>query len=102
MLLPPLCPVAKGRKVLFVFILKILNGDRDQSGSFWEVGKKRCHHCPIKLKKPKVTPGTTPMVPKKPEVSLTAAHVAEAILKNPDHMEEDAMTGVEPSHVKQG
>jgi hypothetical protein len=33
-LLPPLCPVAKGEKVLFVFILEILDGDKTQSGSF--------------------------------------------------------------------
>ena len=58
MLLPPLCPVAKGKKVLFVFILEILDSDRAQLGSFWEVPKKHCHHHPIKLKKPKVSPTT--------------------------------------------
>ena len=83
MLLPPLCPVAKGKKVLFVFILEILDGDRTQPGSFWEVLKK--HHCchPIKLKKP--------------EVSLTATWVTQAILKKLELVEEEAMTGVEPS-----
>ena len=97
MLLPPLCPVAKGEKVLFVYILEILDGNRAHSGSFWEVSKKhRCCH-PIKLKKPEVTLGVAPVAPKKPEVSPTAACVAKAILKKPDRVAEDAMTGVEPS-----
>jgi len=26
-MLPPLCPVAKGKKVMFAFILEVLNGD---------------------------------------------------------------------------
>ena len=97
MLLPPLCPVAKGKKVLFVFILEILDGDKAQSGSFWEVPKKHCRCCLIKLKKPKVTPGIAHVAPKKPEVSPTTTMVAQAILKKPDQVEEDAMTGVEPS-----
>ena len=97
MLLPPLCPVAKGKKVLFVSILEILDGDRAQAGSFWEVPKK-CRGCrPIKPKKPKVTLGIAPVAPKKPKVSPTAAMVAQAILKKPDRVEEDIMTGVEPS-----
>ena len=95
--LTPLCPMAKGKKVLFVFILEILDGNRTQSGSFWEVLKKHYHHDPIKPKKPKVTLGTAPVAPKKPKVSLIAAYVAEAILKKPDQVEKDAMTGVEPS-----
>ena len=97
MLLPPLCPVAKGKKVLFVYILEILDGNRAQSGSFWEVPKKCCCCCPIKPKKPKVAPGVAPVAPKKPEVSPTATLVAQAILKKPDRVEEDAMTGVKPS-----
>ena len=97
MLLPLLCPVAKGKKVLFVFILEILDGDRAQSGSFWEVPKKRRRCCPIKPKKPEVTPCIAPVAPKKPEVSSTTALMAQAILKKPDRVEEDAMTGVEPS-----
>ena len=75
--------MAKGQKVLFVFILEILDGDRAQSRSFWEVPKKcRCRR---------------PIKPKKPEVSPTTAMVAQAILKKPDQVEEDIMTGVEPS-----
>ena len=97
MLLPPLCPMAKGKKVLFVYILEILDGDRAQSGFFWEVLKKHCHRRPIKPKKPEVTLGVAPVAPKKPEVSPTAALVAQAILKKPDRVQEDAMTGVEPS-----
>jgi hypothetical protein len=84
MLLPPLCPVAKGKKLLFVFILEILDGKRAQSGSFWEVLKKCCCRHHIKPKKPKVTLGIAPVVSKKPEVSLTAALMAQAILKMPD------------------
>ena len=75
-LLPPLCPVAKGEKVLFVFILEILDGDRTQPRSFWEVPKKHCCHCPIKLKKPEVPLGVALVALKKPEVSLTAALMA--------------------------
>ena len=89
--------MAKGKKVLFVFILEILDGNRAQSGSFWEVPKKRRRRRPIKPKKPEVTPGIAPVASEKPEVSPTAAMVAQAILKKPDRVEEDAMTGVEPS-----
>ena len=68
--------MAKGKKVLFVFILEILNGDRAQSVSFWEVPKK-CRRCrPIKPKKPEATPGIAPVAPEKPKVSPTAAMVA--------------------------
>ena len=59
--------------------------------------KKCCHHHPIKLNKPKVTLGVAPVAPKKPEVSPTAALVAEAIPKKLEPVEEEAMTGVEPS-----
>ena len=76
--------MAKGKKVLFVYILGILDGDRAQSGSFWEVLKKHCCRHPIKPKKPKVTLGAAPVALKKPEVSPFAAHVAETILKKPD------------------
>ena len=90
--------MAKGKKVLFVFILEILDGDRAQSGSFWEVPKKRRRRRPSsKPKKPEVTPGAAPVASEKPEVSPFAAKVASAILKKPDRVEEDAMTGVEPS-----
>ena len=89
--------MANGKKVLFVFILEILDGDKAQPGSFWEVLKKCCCHHPIKPKKPKVTPGIAPVALKKPEVSPTAALVAQAILKKPDRVEKDAMIGVEPS-----
>ena len=89
--------MAKGKKVLFVFILEILDGDRAQSRSFWEVPKKRRRRRPIKPKKPEVTLGAAPVAPEKPEVSPTATMVAQAILKKPDRVEEDVMTGVEPS-----
>ena len=89
--------MAKGKKVLFVYILEILDGDRAQSRSFWEVLKKCHRRHPIKPKKPEVTPGIAPVAPKKPEVSPTVTMVAQAILKKPDRVEEDAMIGVEPS-----
>ena len=85
------------KKVLFVFILEILDGDRAQSGSFWEVPKKCRRRRPIKPKKPEVAPDVAPVASEKPEVSPTTAMVAQAILKKPDRVEEDAMTGVEPS-----
>ena len=85
-----------------MFILEILSGNRAQPGSFWEVPKKCHRYHPIKPKKPEVTPSVAPVALKKPEVSLIAACVAEAILKKPDQMEEDAMeedamTGFKPS-----
>jgi hypothetical protein len=61
------------------------------------VPNKCHHHRPIKLKKPKVTPGIASVAPKKPEVSPIATCVAKAILKKLDQVEEDAMTEVEPS-----
>ena len=76
--------MAKGKKVLFVFILEILDGNRAQPRSFWEV-PKNCRRCrPIKPKKPEVTPGIAPIALEKPKVSPTAALMAQAILKKPD------------------
>ena len=51
-LLPPLSPTAKGKKVKFVFILEILDGGI--TGSFWTPLKKCCHQSSV-LKKPEVT-----------------------------------------------
>ena len=45
-LLPPLCPVVKGKCCMFVFILKVLDGDG--RGTFFNLPKKqasRHHHC---------------------------------------------------------
>jgi hypothetical protein len=72
-LLPPLCPMAKGKKVMFVFILEVLDGDRPQPRPFWEVPKKH-RRCPrvLKLK------------------SLALSEVEEVA-------EEDAMEVVEPT-----
>ena len=89
--------MAKGKRVLFVLILKILDGDRAQSRSFWKVLKKHQHCHPIKPKKPKVSLGAAPEALKKPKVSLTATHMAEAILKKPDLAKDEEMTGVKPS-----
>jgi hypothetical protein len=72
-LLPPLCPMAKGKKVMFVFILEVLDGDRPQPRPFWEVPKKHRRH---------------PHVPKPKSLALSEV---EEVAK------EDAMEVVEPT-----
>jgi hypothetical protein len=42
MLLPPLCPMAKRKKVMFVFLLEILNREGPDQWTFWKVLKKCC------------------------------------------------------------
>jgi hypothetical protein len=42
-LLPPLCPVAKGKKVMFMFMLEILSGEGPDQKGFWKVPKKHPH-----------------------------------------------------------
>jgi len=59
--LPPLCPVAKGKKVLFVFILEVLDGDGPKPGSFW-IALKKCCHPSLSLKMPEVPSCDTPVV----------------------------------------
>ena len=68
-----------------MFILEILDGDRAQPGSFWEVPKKCRRRCPFKPKKPEVTPGIAPVASKKPEVSPTAA-LASFLLSYHHHL----------------
>jgi hypothetical protein len=90
-LLPPLCPMAKGKKALFTFVIEILNGDGPAPGSFWMVPKK--HHCCL-LKKPKDPEEKTPgLQDKTPKVS----HEAPAVVQKPVADGNDAMTGVVPS-----
>src|SRR6267142_2078937 len=84
-LLPPLCPAAKGKKVMFVFILEVLDGDGPKSGSFWEVPKKH-HHRPTLPKKPEEKP--------KALVESLLASTSPAVLEPRGH---EIMTGVEPS-----
>jgi|SRR6267142_1204579 len=79
---PPLCPVAKGEKVMFVFILKVLDRDGPKSGLFWEVLKK-CYHHPTLLKKHMVSPSKAP--------------IGLAIIELLEPVENDAMIGVMPS-----
>ena len=79
-LLPPICPMAKGKKVMFVFILEVLDGDRPQPGPFWEVPKK-CHCRPHMLKKTS-------------EVSLQSPL---ALVEEEEFAEEDAMEVVKPT-----
>src|SRR6267142_3700597 len=82
-LLPPLCPAAKGKKVMFVFILEVLDGDGPKSGSFWEVPKKRRHR-PTLPKKPEVSPG--------PSEALVEALITPTLHAQPDPDENDLMT----------
>jgi hypothetical protein len=45
-LLPPLCPVAKGKHCMFVFILEVLDEDRPgpyRSGLLFSIGNKGAH-----------------------------------------------------------
>jgi hypothetical protein len=74
--------MAKGGKVLFVFILCISNNNRAQPMSYWKVLKKCHYHHSTKLKKPKVFLGDAPVV--------------LAILKKLELVKEEAMTEVKP------
>jgi hypothetical protein len=77
--------VAKGKKVMFVFILKVLDGDRPQPGPFWEVLKK--HYC-------------CPHVPKKSKVSPSGTHLTLALMEAVEFAKDDAMEVVKPpSHA---
>jgi hypothetical protein len=58
-LLPPLCPMAKGKKVMFVFILEILDSEGPNQGSFWKMLKKHCTRSKL-LKKAAVKPASPP------------------------------------------
>jgi hypothetical protein len=90
-LLPPLCPMAKGKKVLFAFVIEILDRDGPKPGSFWMVPKKRCCRSPKKPKDPEEkTPGPQ-------DKTLTASHEAPADVQKPVAGGNDMMTGVVPS-----
>jgi len=96
-LLPPLCPVAKGKKTMFVFILKVLNGDGPKPGSFWEVPKK-CHHYSTLPKNPEVTPTAFEALVKTPIApTLVEAPLLSTLLQQSDLDRNDPMTGVMPS-----
>src|SRR6267142_6140672 len=81
-LLPPLCPMAKGKKVMFVFILEVLDGTGPKPGSFWTVPKKRRRHL---------------LLPKLPEVPLHEPSAPPALPAVQEPGGSDMMTGVEPS-----
>src|SRR6267142_722012 len=91
-LLPPLCPVAKGKKVMFVFILEVLDGDGPKSGSFWEVPKKRRRR-PTLPKKPDEKPEASPSASEALVESLLAS-TSPAVPEPSGH---EMMTGVMPS-----
>src|SRR6267142_815251 len=81
-LLPPLCPMAKGKKVMFVFILEVLDGDGPKPGSFWTAPKKRRRPLPLPSS-PEVPPCEPSVTPALPAVVELSGH--------------EMMTGVEPS-----
>src|SRR6266850_613573 len=81
-LLPPLCPMAKGKKVMFVFILEVLDGDGPKPGSFWIAPPKRRRPLPLP-KSPEIPPRNPPVPPALPAAVEPRGH--------------EMMTGVEPS-----
>src|SRR5882672_1031447 len=67
-LLPPLCPIAKGKHCMFVFVLEVLDGDRPgPSGprSFFALPKKRTSSSP-KGKAASAAPAPPPPPPPPP------------------------------------
>src|SRR5579863_2632758 len=66
-LVPPLCPAAMGKKVLFVFVIEVMDGVGPKPGSFWIVPKKRRHR-PLPAKSP-----PPPSVPGPPASTLDPA-----------------------------
>ena len=74
--------MAKGKKVMFVFILEVLDGVGPKPGSFWTVPKKRRRPLPL-LRSPEVPPC---------EPSVTLALPAVVELRG-----HEMMTGVVPS-----
>jgi len=74
--------MAKGKKVMFVFILEVLDGDGPKPGTFWIVPKKcHCHSLSLTL----------------PKVPLCEPLVTPASLAVPELSGHEMMTGVEPS-----
>jgi len=84
-----------GKRVMFVFILEVLDDDGPRPGSFWEVLKK-CRHHPHLLKKPKSPSVATPMVTK-PKVPPVAPPVALALTKEPEEVGDDLMDVAKPT-----
>jgi hypothetical protein len=83
--------MAKGKKVLFAFVIEILDRDGPKPSSFWLVPKKRHLRSSKKPKDPEEkTPGPQDKTP-------TASHEAPADVQKPIAGEDDAMTGVVPS-----
>src|SRR6267142_6813928 len=74
--------MAKGKKVMFVFILEVLDGTGPKPGSFWTAPKKR----PRRLLLPKL--------PEVPPHEPSVISASPAVLEPSGH---EMMTGVEPS-----
>src|SRR6266850_2491675 len=74
--------MAKGKKVMFVFILEVLDGDGPKPGSFWTAPKKRHRHL---------------LLPKLPKVPPHEPLVILASPAIPEPHRHEMMTGVEPS-----
>jgi len=88
-LVPPLCPAAMGKKVLFVFVMEVMDGEGPKPGSFWIVPKKRrCRPLPAKSPPPPSVPGPPastlgPAPPTRPVTPQVSVAVREAILRPP-------------------
>jgi hypothetical protein len=73
-LLPPICPVAKGKRCMFVFILKVLDDDGPGLygfGSFFSIGKKTTQsHGPQQKPIPPGLPSSSqpPLPPPDPKI----------------------------------
>jgi hypothetical protein len=74
-LLPPLCPVAKGKKVMFVFILEILNSEGPDQESFWKMLKKHCTRSKLPKKKATEKPAPPPSALPGSGLALTISQV---------------------------
>jgi hypothetical protein len=83
--------MAKGKKVLFTYVIEILNGNGPKPGPFWLVLKKcHCHS----LRKPKDPEEKTPVPQDKtPMTSYEAPADVQRLVAG----ENDVMSGVAPS-----
>src|SRR5579863_557698 len=82
-LVPPLCPAAMGKKVLFVFVMEVMDGDGPKPGSFWIVPKKRRRRPPPAKSPPppSVPEAPAPAPPTRPVTPQVSEAIREAILR---------------------
>jgi hypothetical protein len=74
-LLPPLCPMAKGKHVMFIFLMEVLSGEGPDPWVFWKVLKKHCS-CPQPSAKEK-TPDLILLAPPVPNLALSTGALLE-------------------------